>query len=173
MTREPLLQGRIFGVERCCWTTSDGVEVQREIVRHPGAVTIVPVTDDGRLVMIRNWRMAVGGPLWELPAGKREQGESPAQTAARELTEETGYTASVIEPLGAYYTSPGFADEYMHAFVATGLVAGELALELGEEVETACLQPREVGELIDRGELVDGKTLAALMLWERAGGSLG
>ena len=172
MTREPLLQGRIFGVERCCWTTSDGVEVQREIVRHPGAVTIVPVTDDGRLVMIRNWRMAVGGPLWELPAGKREQGESPAQTAARELTEETGYTASAIKTLGGYYTSPGFADEYMHAFVATGLVAGELALEVGEEVETACLHPREVGALIDRGELVDGKTLAALMLWERAGGSL-
>ena len=172
MTREPLLQGRIFGVERCCWTTGDGVEVSREIVRHPGAVTIVPILDDGRIVMIRNWRMAVGGPLWELPAGKREQGESPAETAARELTEETGFTAATLEPLGAYYTSPGFADEYMYAFVATGLVSGALHLEPGEEVETICLQPSQVGELIDQGELIDGKTLSALMLWERAGGSV-
>ncbi len=170
MTREPLLQGRIFGVERCTWTATDGVEVQREIVRHPGAVTIVPMTDDGQMVFVRNWRMAVGGPLWELPAGKLEPGEVPIDTASRELKEETGYTAAEIEPLGTYYTSPGFADELMHAFLATGLVTGTPSPEAGEDVQAQTFSMQEVDAMIDTGDLVDGKTLAALLLWQRATG---
>mgnify|MGYP006180791835 CR=1 FL=1 len=163
--RESLLEGRIFTVERCAWTTGDGTPVVREVVRHPGAVTIVPVLEDGRLVFVKNWRIAVGGPLWELPAGKREPGEPPIDTAVRELKEETGYVAAAIRPIGRYYTSPGFADELMHAFEATGLVAGEARPEPGEEVEARAFTLDEIRHMTESGELIDGKTLAALHLW--------
>ena len=168
MTRKPLLQGRIFGVERCSWTAQDGTAVVREIVRHPGAVTIVPVLDDGRLVLVRNWRMAVGGPIWEFPAGKREAREEPCETALRELQEETGYVASEISPLGRFFTSPGFADEDMHVFQARGLTPGPSRPEPGEEVQATAFTLEEVLGMIDAGELVDGKSLSALLLWQRS-----
>jgi ADP-ribose pyrophosphatase len=163
---EFLLEGRIFAVERCSWTTTDGTRLVREVVRHPGAVTIVPVLDDGRLVLVQNWRIAVGGPLWELPAGKLEPGEPPIDTARRELQEETGYTAECMRPIGRYYTSPGFADELMHAFVATGLLPGEAHPEPGEEVSATAFSLDEIQHMIESGELIDGKTLAALHLWQ-------
>jgi ADP-ribose pyrophosphatase len=163
--RERLLEGRIFAVDRCGWTAGDGTNVVREVVRHPGAVTIVPVRDDGRIVLVRNWRIAVGGPLWELPAGKREPNEDPADTASRELREETGYAAGAMTPLGSYYTSPGFADELMHAFEATSLTAGTPAPEAGEELEVGLFECGELDDLARRGAFRDGKSLAALHLW--------
>jgi len=163
--RDLLLEGRIFAVDRCGWIAGDGTQVVREVVRHPGAVTIIPVTPDGRLVLVRNWRIAVGGPLWELPAGKREPGEQPAQTAARELREETGYTAETLTAIGTYYTSPGFADELMHAFAATELTGGVPSPEAGEELEVGLFTAGELDAMARRGVLRDGKSLAALHLW--------
>jgi ADP-ribose pyrophosphatase len=121
-------------------------------------------------VLVRNWRIAVGGPLWELPAGKREPGEPPADTAARELTEETGYTAGAMRLLGSYYTSPGFADELMHAFVATDLVEGTASPEPGEEVSARAWTVAQIEAMIDEGGFIDGKSLAALFLWRRLEG---
>jgi ADP-ribose pyrophosphatase len=167
IAREPLLEGRIFAVERCSWLDSDGCERVREVVRHPGAVTIVPVLDDGRLVLVRNWRIAVGGPLWEFPAGKREPGEPPPETAARELVEETGYSAETLTPIGTYYTSPGFADEFMHAYVATELTAGVPCPEPGEEVLAEAFTMEQIDIMIAEGMFIDGKSLAALFLWRR------
>ena len=169
ISRESLLEGRIFAVERCSWETEAGVPVTREVVRHPGAVTIVPWVDPEHLVLVRNWRIAVGGPLWEFPAGKLESDEPPARAAHRELAEETGYAAARIEARGCFYTSPGFADERMHVFEATGLTAGAAHPEAGEEVEPRVFAVGDLHAMIAGGELVDGKSLGALMLCQFGG----
>ncbi|MDG2201241.1 MAG: NUDIX hydrolase [Phycisphaerales bacterium] len=158
----------IFSVEECKWTAKDGSSVARSVIRHPGAVLIVPELDQDHFVMIRNFRVAVGEALWEFPAGTLEPGEPPIDTAARELTEETGYVAGTIEPLGRFYTSPGFADELMHVFVARNLIPGAQHLEPHEEIEVSTHGRSDVETMVQDGRLVDGKSIAALLLWQQA-----
>ncbi len=160
-------RGRLFSVQVLTWTDGAGRTVRREVVRHPGAVLVVPILPDGRIVMIRNHRVAVGGRLWELPAGTLEAGEDPARAAARELQEETGYRAGSVERLAEFYTSPGFCDELMRVFVARGLEPVERRLEPGEDIEVEILAPPAVLSMIERGEIKDGKSIAALLLWAR------
>jgi ADP-ribose pyrophosphatase len=157
--------GPVFSVERLEWVSSRGLIV-KDIVRHPGAVTIIGELRDGRLVMIRNHRVAVGAKLLEFCAGKRETGEDPQQGALRELEEETGFSAGAIEPIGRFYTTPGFADELMHVFRAWELTPIERRLEPGEEIEVVLLEPDQVRSAIADGTLVDGKSIAAFHLWE-------
>lgn len=161
-----ILQGEVFGVDRVEWTDTHGRPFTRHIVRHPGAVTVVPELADGRLVMIRNWRVSVQRWLLEFCAGKLEPGEAPLAAAARELQEETGYRAGVLQPLGAYLTSPGFADERMHAFVARDLQPVERDLQPGERIEVVLHEPEAIERLIRDGSLEDGKTIAAFALWK-------
>ncbi|MCH2147886.1 MAG: NUDIX hydrolase [Phycisphaerales bacterium] len=163
--RTSVYESRIFSVEECRFTTQEGVDVDRSVVRHPGAVLIVPILPDGQLVMIRNWRVALEQSLWEFPAGTLEPDEPPVESAGRELTEETGYRADSIEFLGSFYTSPGFADELMHVFVATGLKAGQQVLEAHEEITVESKTWQEVRSMVNDGTLVDGKSLAAIQLW--------
>jgi ADP-ribose pyrophosphatase len=167
--------GRIFNVEVVYTTGRDGRPMRRDIVRHKGAVTIVPVLDDGRLVMIRNYRIAVDDRLWEFPAGGLEVGEDPRLAAGRELEEETGYHAASIELLGTFYTSPGFADEFMRAYVATGLTEVGQRLEPGEDIEVHRVTPDQLLNMIDDNTIRDGKTIAAGLTWHRrfGGGSPG
>ncbi|UCD73924.1 MAG: NUDIX hydrolase [Phycisphaerales bacterium] len=159
--------GRLFDVEVLVQTGPDGRIVQREVVRHPGAVVVIPVLEDRRLAMIRNYRVATGERLWELPAGKLERGEDPQLAALRELEEETGYRARAIDKLGEFYTSPGFADELIRAFLAEDLEQVGQCLEAGEDIELERLPLERVLAMIDRGEIRDAKTIAALYLWER------
>jgi ADP-ribose pyrophosphatase len=142
-----------------------GAEVTRSVIRHPGAVLIIPVLDDGRLVMIRNWRVALEQAIWEFPAGTLEPGEQPLVSAGRELSEETGYTAESLTVLGSFYTSPGFADERMHVFVATGLSPGPQRLEPHEEIVVESRSWHELSTMVTDGTLVDGKSIAAMQLW--------
>lgn len=168
----PLHQGHVFAVERLRYRDETGREIERDIVRHPGAVTVVPVLDDGRLVMIRNWRLSVADWLEEFCAGKLERGEDPAAAAGRELEEETGYHAREIDRVGTFYTSPGFADERMHVFEARGLSPVPRRLEVGERIEVVLRRPEEVAQRIRDGAIVDGKTVAAFAqwsLWRRGG----
>jgi len=158
-------RGAVFAVERVAYRDDEGRELVRDVVRHPGAVTVIPVLDDGRLVMIRNWRVAVSGWLDEFCAGKLERGEDPAAAAGRELEEETGYSASRIEPLGAFFTSPGFTDEVMHVFLATGLRPVPQRLEPGEEIEVVELGEDSLRSAVASGGILDGKTLGAYLLW--------
>lgn len=160
-------QGKVFGVEVRNWQDARGRNLEKAIVRHPGAVLIVPVLDANRLVMIRNYRVAVDQRLWEFPAGTLEPSEPPAEAAARELEEETGYRAATVMPLARFYTSPGFADELMHVFRAEQLQRMGQRLEAGEDIEVRVVEVEEALRLVDEGELMDGKSIAALLLWCR------
>ena len=140
---------------------------KREVVVHPGAVVIVGMLPDDKVVLIRNRRYSVNDTLWELPAGTLEKGEDPMNCAGRELLEETGYLAHRLKSLGWYYTSPGILTEKMYAFAAYDLEKQKTALEEGEEIET---EPTPLGEALAMctdGRIVDGKTIATLLMFER------
>jgi ADP-ribose pyrophosphatase len=166
-------RGTVFSVERVSYVGRAGRELERDVVRHPGAVTVIPVLDDGRLVMIRNWRVTVERWLDEFCAGKLEPGEDPAHAAARELEEECGFRAGAIVPVGQFLTSPGFADERMHVFEARGLVPVPRRLEEGEEIEVVLRTPGELSAMIRDGRIEDGKTIGAFAQWSlRATGAI-
>lgn len=163
-------RGRVFAVEEVRFRDAGGKVIERDVVRHPGAVTVIPVLADGRLVMIRNWRVAVGGWLDEFCAGKLEPGEDPAAAAARELEEETGHAAASVRPVGTFFTSPGFADERMHVFEATGLRSVPRRLEEGERIEVVVRTVDELERMIRDGSLRDGKTIGAFAIWRLGSG---
>ena len=167
---EPLFRGKRFDVVRLVQVTSGGEEHVREVVRHPGAVTILPLLDDGRVCLVRNFRAAVDQTLVELPAGTLEPGEDPAVTAERELAEETGYRAERIRPLAAFYMSPGILDERMYLFLATGLKPGPMSLDPGEEIQPLLTTWQEALEMARDGRIQDAKTLAGLLYYEAFGG---
>lgn len=161
-------RGSLFTVEVLRAQDEQGRRFTREIVRHPGAVLVLPVLTDGdrqRVVMIRNYRLAVDQRLWELPAGKLESGEDPAAAAGRELIEETGYRAGRLTKLGEFYTSPGFADELIRVFLAESLSETERALEAGEDIEVCVVDCDEAISMALDGRIRDGKTIAALLMW--------
>lgn len=162
--RDIVLSGPIFDVERLMVPTRGGAMALRHIVRHPGAVCVAGVLGDGRLVSIRNFRVAVGEWLEEFCAGKLERGEDPEQAARREFLEETGYRAGRIERLGTFFTSPGFADEVMHAFVASDLTHVGQSLQDDERIEVMLSGPSEFAARIRSGAVRDGKTISTWAL---------
>lgn len=169
--RAIVLRTHVFAVERIDIPLQSGMTATRHFVRHPGAVCVMALREDGSLVTIRNFRMAVGQWLHEFCAGKLEPGEDPAAAALRELEEETGHTAGTLESLGTFFTSPGFADELMHAFLATDLTPCPMRLEADERIEV-CTHSRAAFErMIDSGEVCDGKTLATYMRFKVRQGS--
>ncbi len=159
---ELIYEGRVSEVHRVGVKMPDGNVVDRDLILYTGAAVILPVLGDGSIVMIRNYRFAVDQTLWELPAGMLEKNEAPAVCAARELTEETGYTAEQIRPLGMFYTTPGTSNEEMHAFLATGLTDGEQNLEGYEQIEVDVLDESRVRRMVLDGTIRDGKTIATL-----------
>ncbi len=159
---QPLLQTPRFRVVRRRVTLPNGQPHAREVILHPGAVVILPVLDDGRVVLIRNHRVAAGETLWELPAGTREPDEAAEVTALRELQEETGYTARRLTWIREFFVSPGILSERMHLFLAEGLTAGPRALEPGEDIAVDPRPWHEALALADRGAIRDAKTLLAL-----------
>lgn len=164
-TPEILFQAQRFRIERVVQTTPDGNTHVRQIVRHPGAVVILPLLDDGRICFVRNYRVAVEQALLELPAGTLEPDEDPATTAVRELAEETGYRAGRIEHLITFCMSPGILDEKMHLYLADGLKPGEMALEPGEDIQPLLFTWDEALEMARRGEIRDAKSLVGLFYY--------
>jgi ADP-ribose pyrophosphatase len=160
-----LFQGQRFRVERAVQVTPDGARHVREVVRHPGAVVILPLLDDGRLCFVRNFRVAVDQTLIELPAGTLEPDEDPQETALRELAEETGYRAGRIEHLITFCMSPGILDERMHLYLAETLEPGPMALEAGEDIRPLLCTWEEALEMVKRGEIRDAKTLVGLLYY--------
>ena len=164
-----LLTAARFTVEMVSQRLEDGTLMSREVVRHPGAVVIVPVLDDGRICLIRNFRMSVNQELLELPAGTLEPPEPPIETARRELIEETGYRCSRIEPLCEFYMSPGILDERMYCYVATGLTSGDPARERGEQIANYPVTIAELKKLLLSGQIKDSKSLSALLYYALVG----
>ncbi|HLB94775.1 MAG TPA: NUDIX hydrolase [Nitrospiria bacterium] len=142
----------------------NGKTVQLEMVRHPGASAVVPLQDDGWVVMIRQYRHAAGGMIYEIPAGRLDPGEDPLDCAKRELAEEAGQLAAQWDRLGAVFTTPGFTDEKIHLFLARKLTAVAQALEHDEVIEVVEVPLQEVITMIRQGEVIDGKTICGLML---------
>jgi ADP-ribose pyrophosphatase len=163
---ELLLRAARFQVVRKTQITPDGKTHAREIVRHPGSVVLLPLLEDGRVVLIRNYRVAVEQWLIELPAGTLDPGEDPSTAAHRELAEETGYRARSLEMLCRFYPSPGILDEQMHLFLATGLEAGPASLEGGEQIEPCLVAWREALQMARDGRIQDAKTLTGLLYHE-------
>lgn len=163
--RKRLLSTPLFAVEHREYPGPDGAVIGRDVVVHPGAVVILPILADGRIVLIRNYRYTVERELWELPAGTREPDETPAETARRELEEETGYRADSVQPLVTFYTSPGVLTERMHAFVATGLVHVGQKLMADEKIKVSPIASSEARRMFVEGEFADGKTIAVLGMY--------
>jgi ADP-ribose pyrophosphatase len=163
-SREHLLTAQRFKVERLREKDKDGKVRAREVVRHSGAVTVLPIVDDNHICLIHSWRVAVEETLIEIPAGTLEPGEDPAECARRELIEETGYRAGKIEFVQEFFLSPGILDEKMRLSIATDLTPGETALEPGERIEKWIVTWDEALELIRAGKIRDAKTIAGVLL---------
>lgn len=167
MGEEKVLSGERFDVHRMQLRGSDGKIYHREVLRHPGAVVLIPLIDDDTVVLIRNTRPTVQQTLLELPAGTREPNESPETTAARELIEETGYRADSLELVHEFYSAPGISDERMWLYVARGLTEVGADREAVEAIENQITSRREAIAWLDGGKIIDGKTLVGLYAWLR------
>ena len=164
MSRQ-IYKGRIVDLRLERVTLPNGHAVDLEVMHHPGASAVAAVDDAQRVVLIRQFRHAAGGYIWELPAGVLGAGEAPAACAARELREETGLVAAELRQLGTILTTPGFCDERIHLFLAQGLGEGAHAHEADEVItEIARVPLREALGRIRSGDIVDGKTIAGLHL---------
>jgi ADP-ribose pyrophosphatase len=149
----------------------DGTTAEREVILHRGAVALVPMVDDGHVCLVRNRRYTIDRTLLEVPAGTIDPGESPDQTAERELLEETGYRAGRIRRIRDWYVSPGVMDERMYLYVCEDLQPGAVRPELDEELETVVVAWHEAMAMAQDGRIEDAKTLLALMICDRLRGS--
>ena len=170
MSRDVVYSGRKIQVAIDTSPGRDGVPVRRDVVIHPGAVAILPLLDGGRLCLLRNWRPNVGETLWEIPAGTLEPGEPIEAAAARELAEETGYTAGQLEKVAEFFPSPGVLTEKTHLFVARNLTPGTMHPEAGEQLEPQIVPWTQALAWTMDGTIRDAKTLVALLWWERRAG---
>lgn len=160
--KETIYEGKIVDVSVHEVTLPDGRSSKREVINHSGAVAVVAVTPEQKIVMVKQYRKPLEKPLVEIPAGKLEGTDSPEETAARELKEETGYTAGRLQKIASFYTSPGFADEIVHLYEAFELQAGEPETEEDEFIELMEISLKEADELIQREEIHDAKTMYAV-----------
>jgi ADP-ribose pyrophosphatase len=165
---ERVYDGRVMNLDVDTVRFPDGSTGRLEMIRHPGASAVVPFLDpttapDPRILLLRQFRHAADGYLWEVPAGRLDAGEDPEACARRELREEAGRDATFVERLCTIYTTPGFTDEVIHLFAAQGLVERATAREADEFIEVHAKRWSEVLGMISQGEIQDGKTLVALL----------
>jgi ADP-ribose diphosphatase len=164
LASERVYEGRILNLRVDEIRTPTGVEALREIVENGGAVAMVALDDQQRVVLVKQYRHAVRGLVIEIPAGKLDGDEDPLAGAQRELREETGFRAGRFERLGSFYPAPAWSTELVYLYLATDLTAGPAQLEADEAIELLRVSLPEAIELIHSGAIIDGKTIAALLL---------
>jgi len=172
LSSEVVFEGPLFKILRDRLIEPGGAENVRDVIRHNGSVVILAIDSsrskkDPWIVVERQYRHAANQFLWELPAGKLEEGEDPLEGAKRELEEETGYRAKKWKPLVEYFASPGFLGESMMVFQAEGLVPGEAHPEADEQIELRLVKLSEILKMIAKGAILDGKTLTSVLLYAR------
>ncbi len=163
---ETVYYGKVFDVRRDQVLLPDGKLSSFDVVVHPGAVTMIPVDSHGRILFVRQYRYAVGRELLELPAGTINEGEEPEVCAHREIREETGMSAAILENIGEFYLVPGYSTEYMYIYLATNLKSDPLPGDEDEFITVEAEALENIPELISQGIIQDAKSLAALFLAE-------
>lgn len=167
LSSETVYRGRLFNIQLDRLAMDGGVIAERETLRHPGAVCMIPVLGDGRLVLVTQYRHPTGRRLLELPAGTLEKDEEPARAAIRELQEEAGYKPAKLEPLGGFFVAPGYTSEYIHLFACTGLAPSRLPGDEDEDIEVETMTLQEALGAIESGAICDAKSVIGVLRWSR------
>ncbi len=163
---EHIFQGRVFSVQVDEVELPNGATSTRELVKHPGAVAIMPFTQEGKLVVVRQFRKPLEKEIYEIPAGKLEREEKPESCALRELEEETGYRTEHLRYVTSFYTSPGFADEIIYIYEATDLQSGAFRPDPDEFVQKKAISLEEGLDMLAKEQIHDAKTVFALLYWQ-------
>ena len=166
LSRKTIYEGRVFDVQKVLARLPDGREHEYDLVSHSGAVTLVPVDQDGNMWFVRQFRLGALQDLLELPAGLMEKNEPPEISAGRELREEIGMAANELRELGQFYMAAGYSSEYMYIYLATGLNPSPLEQDEDEFLQVQAIPVKQVYEMVHANQIHDGKTLAALLLAE-------
>ena len=159
-----IYEGRIINVREDTVELPNGKTAKREVIEHSSAVCIVPVDENGNVLLVRQFRIPTGGPLLEVPAGGVEDGEVSEEAVLRELQEEIGYTAGKLQHLSSFWVAPGWATEFMHAYLATELTPSRLDADEDENIQVVRLPFNDVISMFKTGEIQDGKTIASMLL---------
>lgn len=162
-----IYRGPVFGIRRDELIEPGGVRTTREMITHPGSVVVLPVLPDGRVLLIRQYRHAARQYLWELVAGRIDEGESPRKAAARELIEEIGYRAQRFRIFLDFFPTPGFLEEKMYVLLANGLTSGVATPEEDEKIVSRAFARKELEQMIQKRIIRDGKTIAGLLYYFR------
>ena len=165
-SRQTVFVGSVIDVGVENHQMPNGRQSSFEIIRHPGGAAVLPVLPDGRILLIRQFRPAIGEMIYEIPAGRLEPGESAQECAGRELIEEVGYSATQILPLGGFWSTVGFCDEYIHLFLGCDLTVVEQNLEPDEIIELCPVTLAEALKKVKDGKILDSKTQLALLLYQ-------
>jgi ADP-ribose pyrophosphatase len=165
--RRVIYRGRKIDLALQSVLLKDGQIADREVVLHRGAVALLPMVDRDHVCLVKNYRYTVGRTLWEVPAGTIDPGESPEETARRELTEETGYVAGQLKGLGSWLVSPGVFTERMYLYLCEDLKPGPTAHQPDERLEPVLVAWDEAVRMVDDGRIEDTKSMLAILLWDR------
>lgn len=160
---EMLYRGSVLNLRKDKVTVQNGVSY-REIIEHNGGAVIAAVTDEGKMVMVRQYRKPANRVVFEVPAGKIDPGEEPLATAARELEEETGYTADNIEFITSFYPTVGYSEEQLYLFLASGLTAGETSFDENEAIDLEDVEITMLHDMVMKGEIHDAKSMIAILM---------
>jgi ADP-ribose pyrophosphatase len=163
LSTQQIYQGRAVNIRVDTVEKASGTKTTREVVEHSDSIAVVAIDEQGSIILVRQFRHAVGRFLLEIPAGGIDLGEEPIDSVRRELQEEIGYFPQKIDNLGGFFATPGYGTEYLHCFVATDLVPARLVAEDTDDIELIRVSPDEIPRLIASGEICDAKSIAALL----------
>lgn len=167
LSTETVFEGRIFDLQVKSVRLPDGSSSKRDIIQHPGAVAVVPLLDNQRVILVRQFRSALETILWEIPAGTLKVGEEPLTAAERELREEIGYHPNNLIPLGGMHVAPGYSSEYIHIYLSTDMSPATGDADVDEFIEKHEMPLSEALTLLKNGLITDAKTIAGLLLTEQ------